>query len=192
MTSQSNSVDPPQESPAASAQNPEVMPEVMPEAMSEGMATGKPTLFAKIRYAFIDWIDGDTASMDGKSADELAQDRTDMAARRTLMAADRTLMAWLRTSLSMLSFGFTIYKVLQAFQETGGILPKSNTPRNVGLFLTGMGTFAIVIGTIEYWQTLKELRAYRRIGAVRPPFVMAVVMSITGVTLFFSIITKMF
>ena len=38
----------------------------------------------------------------------------------TLMAADRTLMSWTRTSLSMLSFGFTIFKILQAFQDTEG------------------------------------------------------------------------
>ena len=34
----------------------------------------------------------------------------DMARMRTLMAADRTLMAWVRTALSMISFGFTIFK----------------------------------------------------------------------------------
>ena len=35
------------------------------------------------------------------------------------MAADRTLMAWIRTTLSMISFGFTIYKFLQAMFESG-------------------------------------------------------------------------
>ncbi len=88
-----------------------------------------------------------------RSAQELAEDRTDMATSRTLMAADRTLMAWIRTSLSMLSFGFTIYKVLEGFQQAGRSMPKEHTPRNVGLFLTALGTLAMVMGTIEYWQT---------------------------------------
>ena len=101
-------------------------------------------------------------------------------------------MAWLRTSLSMQTFGFTIYKILQAFQQTGGILPKEDTPRNVGLILTGMATVAMVIGTIEYWATLKDLRAFRPIATLRPPLVMAVLMSLSGLSLFFSIITKMF
>ena len=35
------------------------------------------------------------------------------------MAADRTLMGWLQTALSMISFGFTIYKFLQVFQSEG-------------------------------------------------------------------------
>lgn len=75
-----------------------------------------------------------------KTSDELARIRTDLAVERTLMAADRSLMAWVRTGLSMISFGFTIYKVLEAFQQQGGQLHSANAARNVGLFLTGLGT----------------------------------------------------
>lgn len=151
-----------------------------------------PTLLSRMKSAFIDWVAGKAGSAEGKSSDALAQDRTDMSATRTLMAADRTLMAWLRTALSMLTFGFTIYKVLQAFQEAGAVLPKEDTPRNVGLFLIGMGTCAIVMGTIEYWATLRDLRSYRPIRLARPAFIMAVLMSVTGLSLFFSIITRVF
>ena len=35
-----------------------------------------------------------------------------LATERTRMAADRTLMGWIRTALSMIGFGFTIYKFL--------------------------------------------------------------------------------
>ena len=52
----------------------------------------------------------------------------------TLMAADRTLMSWTHTSLSLLSFGFTIFKILQAFQDTEGkFVVRSDVPRNAGL-----------------------------------------------------------
>jgi putative membrane protein len=40
---------------------------------------------------------------------EMGQKQPDLGVIRTLMAGDRTLMAWIRTSLSMLSFGYTIY-----------------------------------------------------------------------------------
>jgi len=126
------------------------------------------------------------------SANELAEERTDLAARRTLMAADRTLMAWVRTSLSLLSFGFTIYKVLQGFQEAGRAIPHPDTPRNVGLFLTGLGTAAMVMGTIEYWGVLKELGHVNTFSRARPALFMAVLMSVTGLVLFFSIITRIF
>jgi uncharacterized membrane protein YidH (DUF202 family) len=75
-----------------------------------------------------------------KSSNALAQDRTDLAVSRTMMAADRSLMAWIRTALSMISFGFTVYKILQGFHESGSALAAEHTPQNIGLFLIGLGT----------------------------------------------------
>jgi putative membrane protein len=58
----------------------------------------------------------------------------------TLMAADRTLMSWTRTSLSLLSFGVPLYRILEGFQDAGGkFVVWSEVPRNAGLFLVGMG-----------------------------------------------------
>src|SRR5438552_18649050 len=110
----------------------------------------------------------------------------------TLMAADRTLMSWTRTSLSLLSFGFTISTILEGFQDAGGkFVVRTDVPRNAGLFLTGMGTLAMVMGTIEYWQTLKVLHQQRIFGRPRSPLVMAIIMSISGVLLFVSILWKL-
>jgi putative membrane protein len=110
----------------------------------------------------------------------------------TLMAADRTLMSWTRTSLSLLSFGFTIFKVLQALQETEGrFANRPEIPRNAGLFLTAMGTLAMVMGTIEYWQTLRVLDQERIFSRPRPPLIMAIIMSISGILLFVSILWKL-
>jgi putative membrane protein len=109
----------------------------------------------------------------------------------TLMAADRTLMSWTRTSLSLLSFGFTIFKILQGFQEAESkIMIRSDTPRDAGLFLTAMGTLAMVMGTLEYWQTLKVLKQPRIFQRPRSPLIMAMIMSLSGVLLFVSILWK--
>ena len=109
----------------------------------------------------------------------------------TLMAADRTLMSWTRTSLSLLSFGFTIFKILQGLQDAEGrLVVRSDTPRNAGLFLTAMGTLAMVMGTIEYWQTLKVLDQQQIFGRPRPPLIMALIMSVAGIVLFVSIMVK--
>ena len=110
----------------------------------------------------------------------------------TLMAADRTLMSWTRTSLSLLSFGFTIFKILQGFQDAEGkFVVRSDVPRDAGLFLTAMGTFAMVMGTLEYWQTLKVLHQQRIFGRPRAPLIMAMIMSVSGVLLFVSILVKL-
>ena len=63
-----------------------------------------------------------------------------LALDRNKLAAERTLMAWVRTSLSMISFGFTIYKFLQVIDEQSAVpIVRPNAPRNVGLVLTGLG-----------------------------------------------------
>ena len=120
------------------------------------------------------------------TANELAQQRTDLAANRNLMAADRTLMAWIRTALSLLSFGFTIYKVLDALQQDGPL--RHTSPRNAGLFLAAMGTLAMVMGTLEYLQTRKSLQPNLPVPFLRPSFVMALIMSVAGVALFIGIV----
>jgi putative membrane protein len=122
-----------------------------------------------------------------KTANELAAERTTLAIDRTLMAADRSLMAWIRTALSMISFGFTIYKLLQGFAAAGTELAKASSPRAMGLFLTGLGTLAMVFGTVEYWVRLKELRRARDVSFLRPSLVMSVLMSMIGLFMFIAI-----
>ena len=114
----------------------------------------------------------------------------DMGEIRTIMAADRTLMAWIRTSLSMLSFGFTIYKFLQAIAEKG-TMAHPNSPQQVGLFLTAMGVAAIVLGTISYWVTLRDLQRVEEFRIGRPVLLMALIMSMAGVASFVSIATRL-
>lgn len=127
-----------------------------------------------------------------KSSNELSEIRTNLAISRSLMAADRTLMAWIRTSLSLYSFGFTIYKLLDAYQQSGMSFPDGGTPRTIGLFLTGVGTCAIVMGVIEHWVTMRSLRTVKHFRLARPTFLMGVFMAALGVFLFFGIITKLF
>ena len=125
------------------------------------------------------------------SSNTLASERTDLAASRTLMASDRSLMAWIRTGLSMISFGFTIYKILEGFQKSAGPDALTHSPRTVGLVLTGLGTMAVVMGTVEYFQRRRELMAYAPIKLWRPAFIMAVAMSVIGLILFFGITSKL-
>ncbi|MCE3003947.1 MAG: DUF202 domain-containing protein [Xanthomonadaceae bacterium] len=126
-----------------------------------------------------------------RSSNELAADRTTMAMTRTIMAADRSLMAWVRTGLSMISFGFTLYKILQGFQAGGDAAAMNHSPRAVGLFLTGLGTAALVMGTVEYWERLRHARTRITLPTWRPSFTMAVIVSGTGLFLFIGIIARL-
>lgn len=126
-----------------------------------------------------------------KTSDELAEDRTVMAAKRTQMAADRSLMAWIRTGLSMISFGFTIYKLLEGFQADLESLGRESSPRQLGLFLTGLGTVSVLIGTVEYWTRVRHLAPGRKFSCWTPTFVMALIMSAIGLFMFVGIISRL-
>ena len=114
---------------------------------------------------------------------------SDLATQRTIMAADRTLMAWIRTALSMLSFGFTIYKVLQTLASQSKLqYPRS--PEAVGLFLAALGTACMVFGTVGYWLELTDLQASGRFRRGRSVLWIGAIISLAGVTLFYTIIRR--
>jgi putative membrane protein len=76
----------------------------------------------------------------------------DLGYERTRLAADRTLMAWIRTSVSMISFGFTIFKFFVYLRESNLLssqLPLHG-PRNLGLGLVGLGTLLLGMAIVEY------------------------------------------
>jgi len=126
-----------------------------------------------------------------KPGDVLAQKRTDLAADRTLWAAERTSMAWIRTGLSMIGFGFTIYKVLQAFLKEGILLtPRPQGAKYLGLFLIGLGTLAAFMGTLDFWQVARNLHKQYGTKVKKFPLVMSSLIFVMGLWLFISIILK--
>ena len=83
----------------------------------------------------------------------------DLGYERTRLAADRTLMAWIRTSVSMISFGFTIYKFYQYLLESNVLaveLPH-NAPRNFGVALVALGMILLAMAIVEYFLFQKKL-----------------------------------
>ncbi len=81
-----------------------------------------------------------------------------LAIERTIQAEGRSLLAWMRTSLSLIGFGFTIYKSLQYLYEEGSKqLMREQTPRNIGLFLIITGTLPLLLAIIAYVKKVKQL-----------------------------------
>jgi inner membrane protein YidH len=114
-----------------------------------------------------------------------------LALDRTRLAYERTLMAWVRTALSMIGFGFTIYKFLQFVQEQSTLpVVRPNTPRNVGLALVGMGTFAIIIACVQHWKYIKKLRPDQPYKPWDLTFIVACFIGILGLLMFGSIILR--
>ncbi len=114
-----------------------------------------------------------------------------LALDRTRMASERTLMAWVRTALSMISFGFTIYKFLQVLQEQSTVpVLRPQSPRNVGLALTGIGTFAVIIACVQYWKYITTLRPDQPYKPWDLTFMVACFIGFLGLLTFMSIIFR--
>jgi putative membrane protein len=125
------------------------------------------------------------------TSNELAAQRTDLALQRTQLAADRTLMAWLRTSLSMISFGFTIYKFLQDVARAEKLTLPDQGPRNLGIALVGLGTVALILASLQHWSLMKELQGRHSTGSrISLVLVTSVTIALLGTLVFFSIVLK--
>ena len=89
----------------------------------------------------------------------MGEPKIDLGVKRTILAARRTLMAWVRTALSMISFGFTIYKFLHALATT-----HERSPRRLGIILATIGTTSLAVGMTQY------LLVFHAMGDRRPGF----------------------
>ena len=115
------------------------------------------------------------------------------------MSADRTLMSVIRTSLSLISFGFTIYQVFEKLKDAG-TLAHAAAPRNFGVTLVGIGIVMLVLGIIYHVQFMiglrREREAMREAGLIHaesvfPPsmtLVTALVLLIVGIVAIFSMV----
>ena len=130
------------------------------------------------------------ASDTKSTPDAVVKAEPDLGVMRTMMAADRTMMAWIRTSLSMLTFGYTIYKVLEEIHQIGKIDLRDTTPRNAGVILTVTGTAALIMGIAEYWVTLRILRRSYLFNLARPSLIMSILLACAGVFLSAGILVR--
>lgn len=107
----------------------------------------------------------------------------DLAFERTVLAESRTLMAWIRTAISLISFGFTIYKF---FQEVAGNTHRFFSPRKVGMLMIGVGMLALLWGLMEHNATIKKLnKSYAGIYRSKSAW-LAIIILLFGLVLFFA------
>jgi putative membrane protein len=122
----------------------------------------------------------------------LAEERTALAIQRTNMAAERSLMAWVRTSLSMIGFGFSIYKFFQYLPEelATGNIRRPQAPRNLGLTLIALGTLALAAASWQHWNFLKAVRASQTRHVWSISFVVAIFVILIGLITFYGVLLR--
>ena len=111
-----------------------------------------------------------------------AMSSTDLAFERTMLAHERTLMAWVRTDISMISFGFTIYKFFHEANREGDntIL----TPRIVGMVMISFGLLSLILAQMQHQVAMKKIK--HNYPAVPKSFspVIGILVLVFGLTLF--------
>jgi len=86
------------------------------------------------------------------------------------MSADRTLMSVIRTSLSLISFGFTIYQFFDKLRQAAVIRAGDHAPAHFGRALVWLGIGMLVLGIgyhVAFMIGLRNMRdALRRDGLI--------------------------
>ncbi len=117
---------------------------------------------------------------------------TELAMDRTYLAHERTLMAWIRTAVSLISFGFTIYKFFQFLREEGkpetggGVIG----PREFAMLMISIGLVALLLATLQQWRLRKTAkRIYPEIGFPMSTM-MAGLISLLGILALIAVILR--
>jgi putative membrane protein len=109
-------------------------------------------------------------------------DATQLAVERTRLAYERTLMAWVRTSISLIGFGFTIYKFFQYLREQQGEqIARLVGPRTYGMLMIGTGLFTLLLATLQHRRNLKMLPRHGVGASLSLALVLATAVSTLGI-----------
>jgi putative membrane protein len=70
-------------------------------------------------------------------------------------------MAVMRTSLSLISFGFTIFQFFEKLKGSKILAGDSHAPRSFGTALVWLGVGMLVVGIVYHAQFMRGVRALR-------------------------------
>lgn len=116
---------------------------------------------------------------------------TELAKERNRAAEERTLMAWIRTSLSLISFGFGIERIVSVLnQQFNQTLNPFRLSRILGLSFVALGTFAMLFAAIDHREQLYRIRRNDLVYISRrsPTLVVAYILAGLGTIAFFGIL----
>ncbi len=77
---------------------------------------------------------------------------------RTWLAYEQAMQAWIRTALSLIAFGFSVYKLVGIIDRNPADEKYLVGTHAFGFILVAIGFVALAIATIEYRQSIKVLR----------------------------------
>jgi putative membrane protein len=83
---------------------------------------------------------------------------TRLAYDNTWLAYERTMLAWTRTAISLITFGFSVYKLVDIVDRNPADRKFLIGTHAFGFILVAIGLVALVIATMEYRRSIRVLR----------------------------------
>ncbi len=117
----------------------------------------------------------------------------ELAKERNRAAAERTLMAWIRTSLSLISFGFGIDRIVSAIHKGfDRNIDPLRLSRILGLSFIIIGTLALLAAALSHRQDLRmiERGRFTYTHRISLSFVVAIALIAVGLFAFLGILLK--
>lgn len=90
--------------------------------------------------------------------------QADLAFDRTFLAHERTLMAWLRTTMSLVTFGFLLFKAFLYLEQAGKLTPSREVlgPRTYGIIMIAVGILGLLGAIAQHVRGLRHLRLHTK------------------------------
>jgi putative membrane protein len=110
-----------------------------------------------------------------------------LAHERTILAQERTLMAWVRTSLSLIGFGFTIFRVFKDLHKDSMLPGGNSAAQDFGVILVVLGTGFLIAASIQHKFLEKEFYVKGIKKRISLPFLAAICISLLGIVMLLGI-----
>ncbi len=108
------------------------------------------------------------------------------AMHRTIMSVESSLKSWASMGISLISFGFGIYQIIESLSSEG----LRGDPFWFVLFMIGMGTIALVYGAADYWLTMRWLNRDYGVHLNKVPLAFGLLMAIFGAAVILRIVAR--
>jgi putative membrane protein len=107
------------------------------------------------------------------------EEKEELSLDRSILAFERTFLAWIRTAASLMTFGFAIYKLLEAKVHEQGSHPilEVLTPRMIALILFTSALAGLVLAGIRFIQVKKRFDRFSNKTFFEPTMLQAYVIS---------------
>lgn len=121
-------------------------------------------------------------------------EETDSASRlelkRTHIAFEQSMMSWIRTGISLITFGFTIYKFFQLELPERPERARLFGPREFAIALVILGIISQIMATLEHQRSVQILKAQWPDAPRSLALLLAAMISILGIVAFLAMIFR--